>query len=158
MEPLQQVRDTLSLWGLADTIRAFDDGTHTAIDAARAVGCEVSQIAKSIVFDTSDGPMLVVVGGANRVDKRLVGAAIGTKLRPVGADYLRARLGLEPGGVTPLALGGQIRVVVDSELLAFDQIWLSAGTPSHVLSIATGALCTITRALIMPAALNAYQS
>ncbi|WP_298347354.1 YbaK/EbsC family protein [Ferrimicrobium sp.] len=149
MDPLQRVRDALCLWGLDDTIQAFGEGTHTAVDAARAIGCEVNQIAKSIVFATADGPMIVMAGGTNRIDKRKVGRATGMKLHSVGADYLRERLELEPGGVTPLATDAELPVVIDSDLFTFDQIWLSAGTPSHILSITPEMLRMITRAQIM---------
>jgi len=134
-DPLQRVRQKLHAGGIEETIRQFDQGTHTASDAASAVGCEVAQIAKSIVFDTSAGPLIVVASGVNRVNKRLVGDTIGLKLHSVGADYLRERLSLEPGGVSPLAVATQVCTVIDHTLLRFDRIWLSAGTPSHVLNI-----------------------
>jgi prolyl-tRNA editing enzyme YbaK/EbsC (Cys-tRNA(Pro) deacylase) len=148
-DPLQRVRRRLHSGGIDETIQQFDQGTHTAVDAAMAVGCEVAQIAKSIVFDTSAGPLIVVASGVNRVNKRLVGDAIGLKLHSVGADYLRDRLSLEPGGVSPLAADPGVRTIIDRTLLRFDRIWLSAGTPSHLLNIDVAALCELCDAQIM---------
>jgi prolyl-tRNA editing enzyme YbaK/EbsC (Cys-tRNA(Pro) deacylase) len=143
-DPLQKVRQKLHSGGIEETIQQFEQGAHTAADAARAVGCEVAQIAKSIVFDTKAGPLIVVASGVNRVNKRLVGDTIGLKLHSVGAGYLRDMLSLEPGGVSPLAVDPEVRTIIDRTLLRFDRIWLSAGTPSHLLNIdvvALGKLC-----------------
>jgi prolyl-tRNA editing enzyme YbaK/EbsC (Cys-tRNA(Pro) deacylase) len=147
-DPLQRVRQKLRSCGIEATIRQFDQGAHTAADAASAVGCEVAQIAKSIVFDTSAGPLIVVASGVNRINKRLVGDTIGLKLHSVGPDYLRERLSLEPGGVSPLAVDPEVRTIIDDTLLRFDRIWLSAGTPSHLLDIDVVALAELCHAQI----------
>jgi prolyl-tRNA editing enzyme YbaK/EbsC (Cys-tRNA(Pro) deacylase) len=148
-DPLQKVRQKLHASGIDETIQQFEQGAHTAADAAKAVGCEVAQIAKSIVFDTNAGPLIVVASGVNRVNKRLVGDSIGLKLHSVGPDYLRERLSLEPGGISPLAVDPEVRTIIDRTLLRFDRIWLSAGTPSHLLNINVAALGNLCHAQII---------
>jgi prolyl-tRNA editing enzyme YbaK/EbsC (Cys-tRNA(Pro) deacylase) len=147
--PVAVVRNRLIAHGLADTIREFPDSTHTATEAAQAVGCNVAQIAKSIVFEANRKPMIVVAAGSNRVDKSMVSRAIGAKLHSVGADYLRDNLGLEPGGVTPLATNAEIATIIDITLLEFDLIWIGAGTPRHVLSVTAQDLAELTKANVM---------
>ena len=149
-DPLDMVRQRLDTSEITATIQHFEQGTHTAADAAKAVGCEIAQIAKSIVFDTNTGPLIIVASGMNRVDKRVVGNALGLKLHSVGAGYLRDKLSLEPGGVSPLAADPRVPSILDRSLLRFDNIWLSAGTPSHLLNIGVVQLCELCRPQVMP--------
>ncbi len=143
-DPIATVRKRLVSHGLADTIVAFGVSTHTALDAATAVGCEVDQIAKSIVFAIGDQPIIIVAAGSKRINKQLVASTIGATLRSVGPDYLRDRLGLEPGGITPLAVNPETPCLLDKTLQRFSTIWVSAGTPSQVLSITPDDLATLT--------------
>jgi prolyl-tRNA editing enzyme YbaK/EbsC (Cys-tRNA(Pro) deacylase) len=152
-DTLARVRTRLAELGLPDTIRHFPEGTGSSEEAARAVGCSVAQIAKTVVFaDSAQDPLLVVASGAHRVDTRRLGAALGTKLRSVGRDYLLARLGMEPGTITPLALQDPPTTVMDETLLAFDSIWLAAGTAHHVMSVSPRALAERLELPVLPIA------
>ncbi|MEU8434286.1 YbaK/EbsC family protein [Streptomyces sp. NPDC029216] len=121
----------LGLDGLA--IRTFPEGTRTAADAAAAIGCELSQIVKSLIF-TADGiPVLVLMDGASRVDvdavRRQLGAA---KVTRADAALVRETTGYAIGGVPPFGHRTRTRVLADRSLLEHDVVWAAAGTPHAV--------------------------
>ena len=99
---VERVRAALLAAGHPDTITAFPEGTRTAADAAAAVGCDVAQIAKSIVFRAGERAVVIITSGANRVDQAKVEAVLGVPLRRADADWVRAVTGFAIGGVAPL--------------------------------------------------------
>jgi prolyl-tRNA editing enzyme YbaK/EbsC (Cys-tRNA(Pro) deacylase) len=116
--------------GLEVDIRVFPAGTRTAADAAAAVGCEVAQICKSLVFRVDgDRPLLVIASGANRVDEARFGA------RKADAAYVREQTGYAIGGVPPVGHARSIETVLDQDLLAHDVVWAAAGTPTAVFAV-----------------------
>lgn len=133
----QRVQDALRERGFSYTVIEMPDSTRSAEDAARACGCTVGQIAKSIVFKSVAGaPVLVVTSGSNRVDTRKVEALLGEKLGKADADFVRASTGYAIGGVPPLALAGPVTVLIDEDLMRYDEIWAAAGTPRCVFNLA----------------------
>jgi prolyl-tRNA editing enzyme YbaK/EbsC (Cys-tRNA(Pro) deacylase) len=124
--------------GVTPEIRRFPEGTHTAVQAAAAVGCEVGQICKSLVFRVGADPLLVVASGANRVDEARFGA---TK---ADADYVRAQTGYSIGGVPPVGHARAIETVIDEDLLRYDVVWAAAGTPRDVFAIVPARLVELT--------------
>ncbi len=134
MEIVEAVRNRLKELGSKDNVVAFEVSTHTAAEAAAAVGCSVEEIAKTIVFQGEADPVLVVTIGSKRIDRNSLGTSIGVRLRSVGAEYIQSRLGMTPGGVTPL-LDVNALVVFDLALEGFPSVWVSAGTPNHVLKV-----------------------
>lgn len=110
------------------------DSARTAAEAAAALGCDVAQIAKTIVFRrvTDDIPVVVVASGANRIDPELVGARVGAISR-ADADYVRARTGMAIGGVSPVGLPGDAVVLVDTDLTHLEPLWCAAGHPHAVV-------------------------
>ena len=133
--------------GLTIEVVAFPDGTRTADDAARAVGCDVAQIVKSLVFLVADQPVLALVSGANRLDERRLADAAGTArsaVRRADADQVRAATGFPIGGVAPLGVSDALAVYVDEDLLAHDVVWAAAGTPHEVFAVAPGELVAAT--------------
>ena len=119
------------------TLRAFPEGTRTAQDAAAAIGVEVGQIVKSLVFATEKGePVLVLASGANRVDERRVGELLGTAIGRADAALVREATGYAIGGVPPIGHATAMPTLVDEDLLAFDEVWAAAGTPRDVFAIA----------------------
>jgi len=127
--------------GLDVEVRAFPAGTRTAADAAAAIGCDVAQIVKSLVFVVDDDPVLALVGGADQLDTdRLAAAAGGGAVRRADADEVRAATGFAVGGVPPFGHATDLRCFVDDALLAHDVVWAAAGTPTHVFAAAPAAL------------------
>src|SRR3954471_8244885 len=104
--------------GLAEfpNAREFPEGTHTAEQAAAAIGVEVGQIVKSLVFLRGDAPLLVLCSGANRVDERALG------VRKAPADVVRAATGTAIGGVAPYGRPAPLETLVDEDLMAYDVV------------------------------------
>ncbi len=127
--------DRLRDLGLDPEIREFPEGTHTAQDAADALGCPVAAIVKSLVFTLDGAPLLVLTSGANRVDVEALGARLGGVLGKADAKLVKQATGFSIGGVPPLAHATQLRTVVDEDLLALDIAWAAAGTASSVFAI-----------------------
>ncbi|HEX7195748.1 MAG TPA: YbaK/EbsC family protein [Candidatus Limnocylindria bacterium] len=122
--------------GLDISVERFPEGTRTAADAARAVGCEVAQIVKSLVFMVSDAPVVALVSGANRVDlARLADAMGGGAARRADGDEARAATGYAIGGVPPFGHDGNVAVLVDRDLMAHDRLWAAAGLPDAVFAV-----------------------
>lgn len=122
--------------GLELDVREFPAGTSTAADAARAVGCAVEQIVKSLVFMADGRPVLVLTSGGNRVDPDKVGRRLGAgEVRKADAGQARAATGFTIGGTPPFGHPQRLDVLIDQHLTGFDQVWAAAGTPRHVFPI-----------------------
>jgi prolyl-tRNA editing enzyme YbaK/EbsC (Cys-tRNA(Pro) deacylase) len=123
--------------GLELEVHEFPEGTRTAADAARAIGCQVDQIVKSLVFMADTNPVLVLTSGGNRVDVVKVGrersAAV---VRKADAGEVRAATGYAIGGTPPFGHARELPVLVDRHLTGFEVVWAAAGTPRHVFPIA----------------------
>jgi Cys-tRNA(Pro) deacylase len=112
--------------------REFGQSTRTAAEAAEAIGVELGQIVKSLVFTVDDRPVLALVGGDRQLDEAKLAAAAGGMLsRRPDADLVRAVTGFPVGGVPPFGHSSVLPVFVDKGLLEFDEVWAAAGTP-HV--------------------------
>jgi prolyl-tRNA editing enzyme YbaK/EbsC (Cys-tRNA(Pro) deacylase) len=124
--------------GLAIEIERFPEGTRTAADAARAVGCEVAQIVKSLVFVAGERPLLALVSGANRVDLGKLARAAGTDpaaVRRADGNEARAATGFAIGGVPPFGHATALTVLVDEDLAAHERLWAAAGLPDAVFAV-----------------------
>ena len=120
-------------------VHQFEAGTGTAEAAARAVGCEVAQIASSLAFDADGDLVVVVTSGANRVSESKLAAVLGVPEDAVGmadADRVRSELGWSIGGVPPICHASAVPVYIDETLLEFDTVWAAAGTPEAVFPVA----------------------
>lgn len=140
------MRASLLAAGHADTIQAFPEGTRTAADAAAAVGCDVAQIAKSIVFRAGGRAAVIVTSGANRVDMAKASSALGVPLKRADADWVRAATGFAVGGVAPIGHLTPPLVLLDRDLLTLNPIWAAAGSPQHVFRTTAQALLAMTGA------------
>jgi len=146
-EPVERVADFLRSSAVESRLEEFPDGTKTAEDAARAVGCDISQIVKTLVFVCDGKPALVMVGGDRRADAAKVAAAVPCeKAKIAGPDEVRSATGFEPGAVAPFPLPGIETILVDEELLLHEVVWTGAGSHRHVLAIAPTDLVRLTRA------------
>jgi prolyl-tRNA editing enzyme YbaK/EbsC (Cys-tRNA(Pro) deacylase) len=123
----------LGLDELPRRIRRFPDATRTAAEAAAAIGCELSQICKSLIFAADGVPVLVLMDGASRVDVELVRQVLGAeKVTRTKADVVRETTGYAIGGVPPFGHRTRTRVLADRSLLGHETVWAAAGTPHTV--------------------------
>ena len=140
--------------GLEIVPRRFPDGTKTAADAAAAIGVELGQIVKSLIFAVDGEVVLAYVSGSNQLDeKKLALAAGGLKCTRVDADVVRQATGFPIGGVPPFGHSTQLRVFVDPDLLQYDEVWAAAGTwndnfganPNDIVRVAGGVVTDLKR-------------
>lgn len=122
-------------------VRGFPEATRTAAEAAGALGCELSQIVKSLVFEADGEPVLVLVDGASRVDVERVRAELGAEeVRRARAELVRSATGYAIGGVPPFGHTTRLPVLADRGLLAHRTVWAAAGTPHTVFPMEPKAL------------------
>lgn len=122
--------------GLAITVERFPEGTRTAADAARAVGCAVGQIVKSLVFVADGAPLVALVAGDDRLDPAKLAAVVGaTQVRRAEGDEAQRATGYAIGGVPPLGHASSIPVLIDEHLLAHERVWAAAGLPDAVFAV-----------------------
>jgi Cys-tRNA(Pro) deacylase len=132
----RRVADAARELGLDIEVRTFPTGTKTAADAADAIGVEVGQIVKSLIFAVDGEVVVAYVSGANQLaEKKLAAAAGGAKAGRVDADAVRQATGYPIGGVPPFGHATPLRVFVDEDLLAFDVVWAAAGTWNDVFAL-----------------------
>ena len=126
---VQRVVDAAAALGLEVSPRTFPDGTRTAQEAADAVGVELGQIVKSLIFGVDGEIVLAYVSGANQLDEtKLAEAAGGVMCQRVDADVVRSATGFPIGGVPPFGHASPLRVFIDPDLLKYDEVWAAAGT------------------------------
>jgi prolyl-tRNA editing enzyme YbaK/EbsC (Cys-tRNA(Pro) deacylase) len=145
-EATLRVQDYLKAHGCASVVVELPGGTRTAAEAARAVGCDVAQIANSIVFRAaaSGRPVLVVASGAHRVDEATIARLLGEPVEKAAPDFVRESTGFAIGGVPPVAHAKPPVVFVDEHLLGLGTVWAAAGTPMCVFPVAPDELVRLT--------------
>ena len=142
----QKVQQALDVLGLRLQVVELPGSTRTAVEAAQAVGCQVGQIVKSLVFKArrSGRPILVLASGQNRVDEKRLEALIGEPLGKADADFVRQRTGFVIGGVPPVGHVEKLETYIDRDLLEFSELWAAAGTPHAVFRLKPSELLQIT--------------
>ena len=142
----QSVQQALRSKGIEARVVVLPQSARTANDAAAAIGCQVGQIAKSLIFrrTDSDQPVLVIASGSNRVDEQMVSAHLGAEIVKADAEFVRASTGYAIGGIPPLGHRTAMRTLVDRTLLELDIVWAAAGTPHAVFPIEPNQLVAIT--------------
>lgn len=151
----ERFRASAAAVGLTVEARSFPEGTHTAGDAAAAIGCDVAQIVKSLVFVARSGeqevPILALTSGANRVDPVALAHAAGADtVRKADADEVRHATGYAIGGTPPFGHRTPLPTFVDPDLLAHDVVWAAAGTPREVFPLSAEDLVSVTGAVTAP--------
>ncbi|MEB3306507.1 MAG: YbaK/EbsC family protein [Cyanobacteriota bacterium] len=135
--------------GPAFTVVEFDESTHTAQEAADAIGCALAQIAKSIIFRSASGkPVLVIASGATRVDEKKIRALLGEKIERASPDFVKEMTGFEVGGVPPVGHASPCVVFLDEELKAYPTLWAAGGTGNAVFEIGFGELVERSGAMV----------
>jgi prolyl-tRNA editing enzyme YbaK/EbsC (Cys-tRNA(Pro) deacylase) len=152
---VQRVLDAAARKGVQLDVREFEHSTHTAAEAAAAVGAEVGQIVKSLVFvaEHDDGivPCLVLASGANTVDLSLLAAVLTEpKMRRATADEARDVTGFTIGGIPPFGHTSPIRTVMDPDLGRFETVWAAAGTANAVFAVTPNTLRVLANAIVTP--------
>jgi prolyl-tRNA editing enzyme YbaK/EbsC (Cys-tRNA(Pro) deacylase) len=149
MPSVERVRAALAAHGF-DGVRVeeFPEGTATAADAAAAIGTSVGRIVKSLVFMAGERPVLILTSGPNRVDVDKLAHLVGQPVRRANADQVRQSTGFAVGGVPPVGHTQPLLTFIDRDLLKYDQVWASAGTPRTVFCIDPSDLARITGATI----------
>jgi prolyl-tRNA editing enzyme YbaK/EbsC (Cys-tRNA(Pro) deacylase) len=142
----QRVQDTLTGLGFEFSVTELPESTRSAREAARAVGCELGQIAKSLVFSGKESgeAILVIASGANRVDEAKLSAEAGEPVRISNAEDVRRRTGYAIGGVPPVGHITPLTTFIDEDLLGYDEVWAAAGTPNAVFRLKPADLVEMT--------------
>ena len=140
------IRDSVqTLLGSDYQVVEFEHSTRSAADAAKAIGCEVRQIAKSLVFrQADDSPVLIIACGDNRVDEQKAAAVIDNVLYRADADFVKSNSGYSIGGVAPVGHRVPPIVILDHQLENLDIIWAAAGTPNSVFCLTPKQLAVLT--------------
>jgi prolyl-tRNA editing enzyme YbaK/EbsC (Cys-tRNA(Pro) deacylase) len=123
----------------------FEQSTHSSAEAAAAIGCNVAQIAKSMMFRAADGrPVLVVTSGANRVDEKKVAALLGQKVKRADPVFVLASTGTAVGGVCPVGHVVAPVTLLDQDLRQFATVWAAGGSPNAVFALTPEDLVRLT--------------
>ena len=147
----QSVQDVLTLKGIDTQVIEYPASTRTAEDAANAIGCQVAQIIKSLIFkgQNSQKPILLLVSGINRLDEKALVQKLGETLQKADADFVRSVTGFAIGGIPPVGHLQLIQTYIDEDLLKHEILWAAAGTPNTVFRIFSRDLESLTQGQVM---------
>lgn len=142
----KRVQDALNQFGVDCRVKELGESTRTAVDAANAVGCEVGQIVKSLVFrgKESGKAVFVVASGANMVNEKILARLTDEKIERATPDFVREQTGYAIGGVSPVGHPEPLTTFIDEDLLSYQELWAAAGTPNAVFALTPEQLCHIT--------------
>jgi prolyl-tRNA editing enzyme YbaK/EbsC (Cys-tRNA(Pro) deacylase) len=142
----RNVQEALERLGVNSQVTDMGKTTRSAQDAASAVGCNVGQIAKSLVFKgaVSHQAVLVITSGANRVNENSLAEVLSEAIQKADADFVRRKTGYAIGGVPPVGLREPLTVIIDEDLFQYAEIWAAAGTPQAVFKLTPQELQRIT--------------
>ncbi|MCH7585334.1 MAG: YbaK/EbsC family protein [Acidobacteria bacterium] len=147
-EATQRVVEAGRVLGFEVDVHFFPEGTKTSQDAADAIGCQLSAIAKSIVLTLDEAEQVVVfASGDTRIDLELLARAAGaTSARRATLDEARSATGFAAGGTPPIGYPGPVRVFADMALRRHLEVWSAGGTPTTVFPIPLQTLVDLTGA------------
>jgi len=147
----QKVQQALQAQGLPCEVVQMSETTRSAKDAARAIGCKVGQIVKSLIFEgkQSHQTILVVASGVNRVNENTLKRHVAEPVEMAGADYVREATGFAIGGVPPVGHISPLNTFIDEDLLQYEEIWAAAGTPHAVFKLTPDQLKMITNGTVI---------
>ncbi|HEY7415872.1 MAG TPA: YbaK/EbsC family protein [Ktedonobacteraceae bacterium] len=142
----RKVQEALKTRGFACQVVELSASTHTAKEAAQAIGCRVEQIVKSLVFmgAQTESPILVVASGSNQVNEKRLAELAGEPIVKASPDFVRQRTGFAVGGVPPIGHVEMLKTFIDEDLMQFSEIWAAAGTPFAVFRLTPRDLQTMT--------------
>jgi len=142
----QKVQQALQKLGFSLEVVELPRSTRTALEAAQAVGCQVGQIVKSLVFKSlrSQQPILVAASGSNRVNEKRIASVTAEPLGKADADFVRQHTGFVIGGVPPVGHAQPLQTFIDEDLMQYSEIWAAAGTPHAVFRLTPDDLVKMT--------------
>lgn len=142
----QKVQDAIHALGYENSVQELPASTRTAVEAAEAVGCQLAQIAKSLIFRGAESgtAFLIIASGAHRVDENKMARLIGEKLRKPDAEFVRTKTGFAIGGVPPLAHAEPLTTYLDETLWHHERIWAAAGHPYALFPLTPNELLDMT--------------
>lgn len=146
----QRVQEILQSYKLAVDVVEFASTTRTSQEAASTIGCDVAQIAKTLIFKgkNSQKPVCIIVSGKNRVDERKVKHYLGEAIERPDADYVLKHTGFAIGGVPPVGYQFDAKPLIDEDLMKYEMLWAAAGTPYCSFEISSKDLVRITQGQI----------
>ena len=149
-----RVAEELLRLGVTSAVKEMPESTRTAVEAAAALGCDVAQIVKSLIFRSvaADEALLVLVSGADRVDEPRLAQVVGEQVEKATGNFVRARTGYAIGGVPPVGHSQPLVTYLDEHLLDHALVWAAAGTPRAVFPIKPADLLRITSAKVVAVA------
>src|SRR6476661_11137246 len=146
-EPVERVSAVLRAAAVDSRVEVFSEGASTARDAAKAIGCELDQIVKSLVLVCDGAYVLALVPGSARADVAAIGEAVGARdVRVATADEVVHATGFEPGGVAPFPARAVTQTLMDRSFFEYDEVWIGAGTSSHMASLRPSELLKLSDA------------
>jgi prolyl-tRNA editing enzyme YbaK/EbsC (Cys-tRNA(Pro) deacylase) len=146
----RRVQDALNMYNLEFQIVKFHESTRTSQEAALAIGCEVGQIAKTLIFrgKRSGNPICIIASGKNRVDEKKVALLIGEEIEKPDAAYVLQHTQFAIGGVPPIGYKLTTLPLIDEDLMLYEELWAAAGTPHAVFQLSCPDLMKITQGRI----------
>jgi prolyl-tRNA editing enzyme YbaK/EbsC (Cys-tRNA(Pro) deacylase) len=147
----RRVQEALKRQGLTCEVVELPASARTAREAAQAIGCEVAQIVKSLIFQgaRTQQPVLVVASGRNRVNEQTLSRLVGEPISMANAEFVRQKTGFAIGGVAPLGHTEALLTFLDADLLHYSEIWAAAGTPHAVFKLTPEELQRLTRGRVV---------
>jgi Cys-tRNA(Pro) deacylase len=143
----KRVQDALHQYNIGARVLEFKELTRTAAEAANTIGCEVGQIAKTLIFKgkNSGKPVCIIASGINRVDEKKIAIYIGEPIERAEAEYVLKHTGFAIGGIPPVGFKLELPFLIDEDLMNFQEIWAAAGTPFAVFQLKPDDLLKITQ-------------
>lgn len=142
----QKIQDILHTYNLNMKVIEFAETTRTSQDAANAIGCDIGQIAKTLIFKGkfSEKPICIIASGKNRVDEKKIALMLGEEIEKSDAEFVLKHTGFAIGGVPPIGYELEITPLIDEDLMQYLEIWSAAGTPHSVFCLSPKDLLLIT--------------
>ena len=149
---VQKVQEAIRNLGFSIEVVELEATTRTSADAAQAVGCKVEQIAKSLIFQTktTHRPILIIASGSNRVNEKRITELISEPIGKADADYVRQHTGFAIGGVPPVGHLEKLEILIDEDLLQYEEVWAAAGSPHAVFRLTPSDLVKMTGGRVTP--------
>lgn len=146
-----KIQDELNKHGLELKVITMNTSTRTCVEAANTIGCEVGQIAKSMVFrgKSTGMPVLIVASGNNRINEKKMKEHLGESVSRPDAAFVQTVTGFAIGGIPPIGHDNKLTCFIDEDLFEYQEIWAAAGTPFDVFRLTPDQLAAITEGKII---------